>query len=165
MTLSMMLRWSLITVTVAALLLVAFATRGPDEPDAAAAQRVALQWTGAELADAPRRDGADWEVDVRRADGSLVEITLGPRLELRELDEERGRGGAAAHDEVTGALRTRAIGTARAVSGPGSVRSVERELDGSIEVDILAPDRTILEVELDQQLRVTDIDEEDIGDE
>jgi hypothetical protein len=160
-----MLRWSLITITVAALLLVGLATRAPDEPDAAAAQRVALQWAGAELADAPRREGTGWEIDVRRADGSLVEISLGPGLDLRELDEERGAGGTAAHDELAGAPRMRAIEAARTVSGPGSVRSVERERDGSIEVDILAPDRTVVEVELDRQLRVTDVDEEDIGDE
>ncbi len=160
-----MLPWSVITVIVAVLLLVAVATRGPDEPDAAAAQRVALQWTGAELTDAPRRTADGWEVDVRRADGSLVEILLGPRLELRELDEERGAGGAPAHDAVTSVLRTRAIDIARTVSGPGSVRSVERERDGSIEVDIVAPGDTVVEVELDRQLRVTEIDEEEIGDE
>jgi hypothetical protein len=160
-----MLRWCVITIAVAVLFLVGLATRAPDEPDAAAAQRVALHWAAAELADAPRRDGEGWEIDVRRANGSLVEISLGPRLELRELDEERGAGGTAAHDELTDELRTRAIEAARTVSGAGSVRSVERESDGSIEVDILAPDRTVVEVELDRQLRVTDLDEEDIGDE
>jgi hypothetical protein len=165
MTLRALLRWSLITITVAVLLLFGLATGGPDEPDAASAQRVALWWARAELADAPRRDGAGWEIDVRRADGSLVEISLGPELELRELDEERGAGGIAAHDEVTGVRRTRAIEAARTVSGVGSVRGVERERDGSIEVDILAPDRTVVEVELDWQLRVTDVDEEDSGDE
>jgi hypothetical protein len=159
------LPWSLITVAVAVLLLLAAALDGASEPDAASARQVALRWTGAELADAPRRDGDGWEVDVRRADGSLVEIKLGPQLELRELDEERSAGGAPAHDEVTGALRARAIDHARTVSGPGSVRGVERERDGSIEVDVLAPDRTVVEVELDSKLRVTDIDEEEIGDE
>jgi hypothetical protein len=82
-----------------------------------------------------------------------------------ELDEERSAGGAAAHDEVTGLLRTRAIDAARAVSGPGTARSVERERDGSIEVDVVAKDRSIVEVELDSELRVTDIDEEDLYDE
>ena len=104
-----MLPWGLITVAVAVMLLVAAATNGASEPDAASARQVALQWTGVELADAPRRDGDGWEVDVRRADGSLVEIKLDAQLELRELDEERSAGGAAAHDEVTGALRARAI--------------------------------------------------------
>ena len=160
-----MLPVSLITVMVAAGLLLAVATGGAAEPDAASAQRVALQWSGAELADAPRRDGDGWEVDVRRADGSLVEIKLGPQLQLLQLDEERSAGGAPAHDEVTGLLRTRATDVARAVSGPGAVRSVEREGDGSIEVDVVSNDRTIVEVELDRQLRVTDIDEEDLDDE
>jgi hypothetical protein len=160
-----MLPVSLITVMVAAGLLLAVATGGAAAPDAASAQRVALQWSGAELADAPRRDGDGWEVDVRRADGSLVEIKLGRQLQLLGLDEERGAGGAPAHDELTGLLRTRATDVARAVAGPGTVRSVEREGDGSIEVDVVARDRTIVEVELDTELRVTDVDEEDLDDE
>jgi hypothetical protein len=160
-----MLRLSVIALTVAAVFGVGLAVRGPGEPDAAAAHRGALQWTGAERADVPRRVAEGWEIDVRRADGSLVEITLGPQLELRELDEERGPRGTAAHDEVTGALRTQAIAGARAVAGPGPVRGVERERDGSIEVDVLARDGTVIEVELDGRLRVTDVDEEDVGDE
>jgi hypothetical protein len=136
-----------------------------DEPDAAAAQQAALQWTEAELAERPRRDGDQWEVDVRRADGSLVEVTLGRSLELRELDEELGPAGAPPHDEVTGALRERAIAAARATAGRGPVRSVERERNGAIEVDFRRPSRIILEVELDQRLRVIDIDLEEIGDE
>jgi len=151
---------------IAVLILVVLATGGEDEPDAASARQAALQWTGAELTDAPRRTGEGWEVDVRRSDGSLVEVEFGTKVELREFDEERGAGGSPAHDEVTGDVRERAIETARTVSGPGSVRSVEREHDGSIEVNIAAPDQTtIVEVELDRQLRVTDVDEEDIGDE
>jgi hypothetical protein len=161
-----MLPWSLITVIVAALILVVVATGGEEEPDAALARQAAFQWTGAELTDAPRRTGEGWEVDVRRSDGSLVEIEFGTNLELRGFDEERGAGGSPAHDEVTGDFRERAIDIARTVYAPGSVRSVERERDGSIEVDIAAPDhRSIVEVELDRQLRVTDIDEEDVGDE
>ena len=134
-----MLPWSLITV-IAVLILVVLATGGEDEPDAASARQAALQWTGAELTDAPRRTGEGWEVDVRRSDGSLVEVEFGTKLELREFDEERGAGGSPAHDEVTGDVRERAIETARTVSGPGSVRSVEREHDGSIEVNIAPPD-------------------------
>jgi len=146
-------------------LLLVLATGGEERADAASAQRSALRWTGAQLADAPRRDGDSWEVDIRRADGSLVEVRLGPELELRELDEERGAGGVAAADEVTGPLRERAIARARTVSGPGPVRSVEREHDGTIEVDVVRTDRSITEVELDRSLRVTDVDREEIGDE
>jgi hypothetical protein len=146
------------------LALLAFGAGAGDEAGAAAAQRAALDWTGAERTDAPRRDGDVWEVDVRRADGSLVEVTLGPRLELRELDEELGAGGAPAPDEVTGELRERAIAAARPEGGPGPVRSVERENDGSFEVDIVRQ-RTVIEVELDRHLRVLDVDREEIGDE
>jgi hypothetical protein len=162
--------WRVLTVAVVALslaglVLVAFGSTQKHRADAAAAQRVALNWTGSELADAPRRDGDGWEIDVRRADGSLVEVTLGPALELRELDEELGRGETLAHDELTGALRARAIAAARSDARPGQVRSVELEHDGTIEVNVVRSSRRILEVELDKQLRVTDADEEDIGDE
>ena len=155
-----------IAIALAVLALSAFGPAAENEPDAAAAQRTALGWAEAELADAPRRVGDKWEVDVRRADGSVVEVTLGRELELHELDEELGPGGTPAHDQVVRPLRNRAIAAARPaakVSGP--VRSVERESDGTIEVDFLAPDRTVLEVELGRGLRVTDTDREDIGDE
>lgn len=151
-------------LAVAVLAMLAFGA-GRDEPDAAAARQAALQWTEAELADAPRRDGDQWEVDVHRADGSLVEVTLGRSLELRELDEELGPGGTPPPDEVTGAQRERAIAAARVAAGDGPVRSVERERDGGIEVDFTRPSRIILEVELDRRLRVVDVDLEDIGDE
>jgi hypothetical protein len=162
--------WNVLTVAVVAIsvtvvVLMAFGTPKEYEANAEEARQVALNWTGAELTDGPRRDGDGWEVDVRRADGSLVEVNLGPALELREFDEELGRGGTLAHDEVTGALRERAIAAARSEAGPGQVRSVELERDGTIEVNVVQSNRRIVEVELDKQLRVKDIDEEDIGDE
>lgn len=136
-----------------------------EAPDAAAAERVALRWTSAELDGAPRRAGDSWEVDVRRADGSLVEVTLGPELELRELDEELGPDGRAPHDEVTGRLRVRAVATARPYGRGGAVQGVERELDGTFEVGFRQPDESILEVELDKRLDVRDVDREVAGDE
>jgi hypothetical protein len=158
---------ALLVIPLAAVAVLAFLAfgGGPDEPDAAAAQETALHWTEAEFADAPRRDGDQWEVDVHRADGSLVEVTLGRRLELRELDEELGPAGAPPHDEVTGALRERVIAAARGAAGPGPVLSVEREREGAFEVDFTRPSRIVLEVELDPRLRVIDVDREEIGDE
>ena len=153
------------TAAVVTLLLLAVAPRGLDQPDPASAQRAALHWTGGGQSEAPRRNDEAWEVDVRRADGSLVEIQLGPELELWEVDEELSTGGAPAHDEATGAVRARAITAARTVFSHGSVRSVERERDGSFEVDIVDRGQTIVEIELDRQLRVTDTDNEAIGDE
>ena len=161
-----MLTMALLATAVGVLVFLSFPTVERDAVDAASAQRAALTWTGAESADAPRRESDGWEVDVRRSDGSLVELTLGPRLELRGVDEELSAGGLPAHDEVTGALRERAIAAARAESGPGPVRGVERERDGSIEVDVLRPEESVVvEVELDRRLRVTDVDREEIGDE
>lgn len=57
---------------------------------AAQAKAAALSWVGTGQAQAPRRDGEDWEVDVVRPDGSLVQVTLGDSLELRGFDEEFG---------------------------------------------------------------------------
>jgi hypothetical protein len=162
---SKVLTVAIIAMSLAVLVLLAVGTTKKNEADASAARQVALDWTESERADAPRRDGDGWEVDVRRADGSLVEVTLGPALELRELDEELGRGETLAHDEVTGALRERAIAAARSEAGPGPVRSVELERDGTIEVNVARSNRRIVEVELDEHLRVKDIDEEEIGDE
>jgi len=155
---------AVLAVIAAAAVLIAFAT-GRQDADAAEAERVALEWTGAELDGPPRRDGDSWEIDVRRANGSIVEVGLGPKLELRELDEEAGAGGTAAYDELAGVARARAVAAARPASGPGPVRSVEREADGSIEVNVLRRDHGVVEVELDRRLRVTDVDEEAPADE
>jgi hypothetical protein len=158
-----------IGVVVVALALLAFVALVPGSetrPDAAAAQREALGWADAEVADEPRRVGDGWEVDVRRADGSVVEVTLGRTLDLRELDEERGPGGAPAHDELAGRARARAIAAARPRAGRvGKVTSVEREGDGTIEVNFATAGEAVIEVELDRRLRVRDVDREEAGDE
>jgi hypothetical protein len=147
------------------LALLAFAPGNGDDFDADAAQEKARDWTGWHRTDEPRRRGDGWEVDVRRPDGSIVEVNLGPKLELVELDEEVGPGGTPAHDELTGERRLRAIAAARQRAGRGVVRSVERERDGTIEVDLVLPDRTVLEVDLDARLNVTGADREELGDE
>jgi hypothetical protein len=148
--------------------LVWFAASGGDGrtiPAAAAAERAAVRWTGGGSVQPARRDGALWEVDVRRANGSLVEVTLGRGLVLYELDEERGPGGRRPHDEITGRLRGRAITAARREAPEGTVRTVERERDGSIEVDFITSAPGVLEVELDSELRITGVDHEELGDE
>jgi hypothetical protein len=156
---------AVIVTAVVVLVLLAFTPGSRDGVDAAAAQEVARNWTGWDKTDAPRRRRDGWEVDVHRADGSVVEVNLGPELELLELDEELGPGGGPAHDELAGELRVRAIAVAHARGGPGDVRSVELERDGSIEVDIVRADRTVLEVALDPDLHVTSVAREELGDE
>jgi hypothetical protein len=160
-----LLAGAIVVAALVVLALLAFAPGNGDDFDAAAAQEAARTWTGVELTDAPRRRENGWEVDVRSPDGSIVEVNLGPKLELVELDEEIGPGGTPAHDEVMGERRERAIAAARPRAGAGVVRSVERERDGTIEVDFVLPDRTVLEVDLDARLRITGADREELGDE
>jgi hypothetical protein len=72
---------AVIVTAVVALVLLAFGPGGRDVIDAAAAQEAARNWTGWERTDPPRRRHDGWEVDVHRADGSVVEVNLGPKLE------------------------------------------------------------------------------------
>jgi hypothetical protein len=156
------------TIAIAALAvlaLLAFTPGSGDDFDASAAQQAARNWTGFQRTDPPRREGDGWEVDVRREDGSIVEVNLGPKLELIELDEELGPGGTPAHDEVQGTRRARAVAVVHAHGHRGTVRSVEQERDGSIEVDVVRPDRTVLEIDLDADLRVLGVSDEQYGDE
>jgi hypothetical protein len=154
-----------IVVVIALGVLAALAIGPGDRVDAVAAQEAARDWTGIEETDPARRRDNGWEVDVHRDDGSVIEVNLGPKLELVELDEELGPGGTPAADEVLGAERKRVIAVVRREDITGHVRSVERERDGTIEVDVVQPDRTILEVDLDARLRVTGSDREELGDE
>lgn len=160
-----MLATAVIAIVVAFLASLALGTGDREDMNAAAARGVALDWTEAELAEEARWDGERWEVDVRRENGSIIEVNLGPALELRELDEELGPDGTPASDEIIGPLRQRAIAVARSRSITGPVGSVERERDRTIEVNVVQADGTVIEVELDAGLRVRDIDREELGDE
>jgi hypothetical protein len=135
---------------------------GPSDDDVASA---AAYWVGAGTPQAPRRDDDEWEVDVTRPDGSLVEVTLGRRLELLGLDEERARGGEPGPDELRGSRRARAVRAALAAAGPGRVLSAEPEPGGGIEVGVRHPEGAQVEVGLDHRLRVVEIEPEDHRDE
>jgi len=129
------------------------------------AEATALRWVGAGTADAARRDGDEWEVDVRRPDGSVVEVTIGEELELRGFDEELGAGHTLAPDELRGDVRDRAIRAAFAEVGPGRVQSVERDSSREIEVSVRRPDGKTVEVELDGSYRVVEVEPEAPDDE
>ena len=131
---------------------------------AAEAKRAGLSWVGIGKAEAPRREGDNWEVDVRRPDGSLVQVTLGDQLELRGFDEEFGRAGTPASDELRGTARERAVEAAYWHVGPGRVVGVERDPTGEIEVGMrLGQDQ--IEVGLNERFRVVEVRPEDPGDE
>jgi hypothetical protein len=133
---------------------------GPDDAEAAA-----LDWVGVGFAQEPRRDGDEWEVDVIRPNGSMVEVTISDRLEARGFDEERGAAGLPAHDEIHGPQRAAAIDAALSATGTGEALSVERERPGEIEVSLVTRDDLRVEVELDASLQVTEVEVEDPGDE
>jgi hypothetical protein len=143
----------------------AFQLRDEDNGLSAADARVAaLSWVPAGKAETPRREGENWEVDIRRPDGSLVEVVMGDELQLRDFDEESGPAGAPARDELQGTARARAIETAFFHVGPGRVVGVERDPTGEIEVGIrMGGDQ--IEVRLDGRYRVIEVVPEDRGDE
>ena len=161
-----MFRKSMILLIVALVLAsAAFQLRDDDEDFSPAEARVAaLSWVGVGEAEAPRREGDNWEVDVRRPDGSLVQVTLGDRLELRGFDEEFGPAHTPGPDELEGAARARAIKAAFWYVGPGRVIGVERDSSREIDVDMrLGKDR--VEVELNPRFRLIQVKPEDPRDE
>jgi hypothetical protein len=129
------------------------------------AEAAARHWVGGGDVQPARIEDDEWEVDVRRPDGSLVEVTFDHELNLRDLDEELARRGALAHDEVVGPVRSRAIRAAFQVTGAGRVTSVERDARDEIEVNIQLRDGSQVEVELDSALRVGEVEDEDPADE
>jgi len=165
----MFVRMSLALFVAALIVLAAGTLRNGHAPvNASEAEAAAFHWVGVGVAESPRRDGGEWEVDVVRPDGSLVEVTIDDQLALQGLDEELGPGGRPAHDELRGPVRKRAIRAALAATGPGRVLSVERESNGELEVtevNIRHPDRGDVEVGLDARLRVVEVESQDPGDE
>jgi hypothetical protein len=133
---------------------------GPEDAEAAA-----LDWVGVGYAQEPRRDGDEWEVDVIRPDGSMVEVTIGDQLQARGFDEELGAAGLLARDEVRGPRRAAAIEAALTATGTGRALSVERDGPREIEVSLLTRDDLHVEVELNPALEVIEVEVEDPEDE
>jgi hypothetical protein len=159
-------RKSMIALIVALLLAsAAFQLRDEDEDVGDTDARVAaLSWVGVGQAETPRREGENWEVDIRRPDGSLVQVTLDEDLHLRDFDEEFGPAGTPAPDELKGTARARAIEATYRHVGPARVVGVERDPTGEIEVGIrMGGDQ--IEVRLDDRFRVIDVQPEDRRDE
>jgi hypothetical protein len=156
----------IVLIVVLVLASAAFQLRDDDDDGVSAtdAEIAALSWVGVGEAETPRREGDNWEVDIRRPDGSLVEVVMGDELELRDFDEEFGPAGAPASDELKGAARARAIEAAFWHVGPGRVVGVERDPNGEIEVGIrMGGDQ--IEVRLDERYRVIEVHPEDRSDE
>jgi hypothetical protein len=160
-----MLRTLLLLLAVTAVVMAVVGLDRRTDIGADDAEAAALDWVGVGVAQEPRRDGGEWEVDIVRPDGSMVEVTIGDALEVRGFDEERGAAGRPAHDEVHGPLRAAAIDAALTVTGSGEARSVERDGPGEVEVGLVTRDDLHVEVELDASLHVTEVELEDPQDE
>jgi hypothetical protein len=145
--------------------IVVLALRLSDEQGPLDAEAVAVELVGDGIAQDSRREGDRWEVDVARADGSMVQVSLGDDLELRALDEELGPAGTLADDELRGPARVRAVRAAFTETGIGKVVSVERDAGREIEVRVRTGSGRQIEVELDRNFRVLEIDHESLGDE
>jgi hypothetical protein len=128
------------------------------------AEVAALDAVGNGVSQGPRRDGDNWEVDVVRPDGSMVQVSLSKGLDLLGLDEEYGPAGTLAPDEARGVNRLRAVRAAFDEVGPGEVIGVDRESGGRLEVGVLRRGGQV-EVELDRDFRVIEIEGEDPRDE
>jgi hypothetical protein len=135
-----------------------------EDTDPLEAEVVALDAVPDGVSQVPRRDGDNWEIDVVRPDGSMVQVSLNKNLDLLGLDEEYGPAGTLAPDEARGPARVRAVRAAFAEVGTGEVIGVERESGGRYEVGVLLRDGQV-EVELDRNFRVTEVEGEDPRDE
>jgi hypothetical protein len=136
-----------------------------EDANPADAEVAALEAVPHGVSQVPRRDGDNWEVDVVRPDGSMVQVSLSKSLDLLGLDEEYGPAGTLAPDEARGAARVQAVQAAFAEVGTGEVTGVERESDGRFEVGVLLRGGEQVEVELDRSFRVTEVEGEDPRDE
>jgi hypothetical protein len=157
---SLFLLFTAMTVAIVVLALRLSAEQGPLDAEA-----VAVELVGDGIAQDSRREGDRWEVDVARADGSMVQVSLGDDLELRALDEELGPAGTLADDELRGPARVRAVRAAFTETGIGKVVSVERDAGREIEVRVRTGSGRQIEVEIDRNFRVLEIDHESLGDE
>jgi hypothetical protein len=136
-----------------------------EDANPADAEVAALDRVGDGVSQVPRRDGDNWEVDVVRPDGSMVQVSLSKSLDVLGLDEEHGPAGTLARDEARGANRVRAVRAAFEEVGTGEVIGVERESGGRYEVGVLLRGGNQVEVELDRNFRVTEVEGEDPRDE
>jgi hypothetical protein len=158
--------WTTIIIVFGAMLLalVFMGLRVEDPADRVDVEMTALDWVGGGRAQASRRDGDNWEVDVVRRNGSVVQVTLGDDLRLRGLDEESGPAGTLAYDELIGPARARAVQAAFAEVGAGQVIEVEREGRREIGVRIQEPGGREVEVQLNGRFRVTRVEPDGPGD-
>ena len=114
---------------------------------------------GGTVAGAESDDGG-YEVEIRREDGTSVEVTVDRDFEVvrREVD---GPDDSDDDDQVIGDELARVSTAATAAVGGGVVSDAEREEDGSYEVEVVTDDGREIDVRLDAELAVIGTPTED----
>lgn len=126
----------------------------------------AVAAASAEVADGTvtgvEQEDGGYDVELRRADGTEVDVRLDTNFAVVKTDTEDDDDGEGdpALDEAT---RTRAAEAAIASVGEGTVAGVESD-DGGYDVDIRRADGTEVEVDLDANFAVVNSETDDDGD-
>lgn len=106
-------------------------------------------------------DGAAYEVEIRKPDGSQVEVQLDRNFAVTgsQVDDDPDGDDAP----LTGGAWERAVAAALEHAGGGTVTETEMDDDGAVyEVEVRRPDGSEVEVQLDRSFTVTgsEVDDE-----
>jgi len=141
-------------------------------PDADRAARVAVEAAGGGTVldvDRDSENGATWEVEVVKPDGSRVDVLLDALFRAIDVSAERESNEMRAPDKepnaadseqpITGPEADQAAQAALKAAGGGSVLDVDRDSENGAtwEVELVKPDGSHVDVLLDAQFRVIDV--------
>jgi len=153
---------------------VAAATRGDDGEsvtglEAREATAAALRATDGGTANSVERDdedGAVWEVEVTRADGTKVDVRMDAKYEVVVIDPDDESDDSDDADEadeaVTAAEASQATAAALKATKGGTADDVERDDENGAmwEVEVTRADGSEVDVRLDSNYKVVAIDAE-----
>ena len=142
--------------------------RGPEADRARAAALLATDGGTVNAVERDTENGATYEVEVTRKDGSTVDVRLDGSFDLvvieddsesadSEEDEdgdERAGEGDDADDLVSGPQAERARAAALRTVGGGTASEVERDSDNAYEVEVTRKDGSKVDVDLDASFNV-----------
>ena len=153
---------------------IAVATNGEDSgsvtgPEASEAIAAALRATDGGTANSVERDdedGAVWEVEVTRTDGTTVDVRMDAKYEVVVIDSDDESEDSDASDDaeetVTAAEESQATAAALKATKGGTVGDVERDDEnGAVwEVEVTRADGSRVDVRLDKNYKVVVVEAE-----
>jgi uncharacterized membrane protein YkoI len=143
---------------------IAVAQQDPGPPDLDRAAQIGLDTVGGgDVMGVEQNDDGSYEVEVRRTDGSEIDVDLSATFDVVRTDDDLADSDDADADErpVDTDTRTRAGDAALAAVGDGDVVSVETDDGGGYDVEIRHADGTESEVTLDAALNVLHTESDD----